>query len=385
MEVKAFNGLNNVDDPLNLGLSWLVRADNINITAAGRMEKRQGYSKHLAAVVPPQGAYTTIDHQHGYYVDAGSLKTFDGAVLRAGLTMANMHWAEVNGQVFFTNGIDSGTILPDNSVIPWSWPVPAAPTLRAVTGDLAPGLYRACCTYTLADGRETGPSEVSEFILADGQALQLTGIPQPGGAATNIYISSANSTVLQWAGSPTGSAMTWNASPDDLGAELQTKFMRPLPDGCGPIQFWRGRAYAAQYMPAASQTVVWFSQPLGFHLFNLAEDFIVLPGQVHMLAPHDDGLLIGTSRAVHAYTGDALVDLADYGVVPGHHWAEDGTRTLFWTKRGLCAALPFNNLTEGQVSVAPGLSAGGTVVHSGGQKRYVVALKQGGQAFNPYP
>ena len=154
MQVKAFNGLNNVGDPLNLGLSWLVRADNIHITAVGRMEKRRGYSKYLAAVVPPEGAYTTVDYQRGYYVDAGSLKTFEGAVLRAGLAMATMHWSEVNGQVFFTNGIDSGIILPDNSVIPWAWPVPTAPTLRAVTGDLAPGLYRACCTYTLPDGRE---------------------------------------------------------------------------------------------------------------------------------------------------------------------------------------------------------------------------------------
>ena len=52
--------------------------------------------------------------------------------------------------------------------------------------------------------------------------------------------------------------------------------------------------------------------------------------------------------------------------------------------RGLCAALPFANLTERQVSVAPGLRAGGAIVRYAGQKRYIVALQSSGVAFNPY-
>jgi hypothetical protein len=57
---------------------------------------------------------------------------------------------------------------------------------------------------------------------------------------------------------------------------------------------------------------------------------------------------------------------------------------LFWSLRGLCAALPFQNLTENQVSVAPGARAGGCLIQSGGQKRYLTVLQQGGQPFNAF-
>jgi hypothetical protein len=94
-------------------------------------------------------------------------------------------------------------------------------------------------------------------------------------------------------------------------------------------------------------------------------------------------LIIGTDSAIQSLDGAGLTDLAPYGVVPGQHWSDDDGRILFWSARGLCAALPFANLTDKQVSVAPGVAAGGALVHQGGQKRYLVAIEQGGQAFNP--
>ena len=76
--------------------------------------------------------------------------------------------------------------------------------------------------------------------------------------------------------------------------------------------------------------------------------------------------------------------LADYGVVPGQHWSMDGEKAFFWSERGLCSALPFSNLTEQHLSVAPGVSAGGAVLKRDGQTRYLVAIQQGGTAFNPH-
>lgn len=56
--------------------------------------------------------------------------------------------------------------------------------------------------------------------------------------------------------------MVWNYSPDDLGMDLITDNMDPLPVGADVIQEWRGRIYAAQYFPSDDQTVL-VLQPAG--------------------------------------------------------------------------------------------------------------------------
>lgn len=381
MKISSFLGLNSVTDPLRVGLGWLAQADNINITDTGGMTQRDGYS--LVAAGSYTGVYTTLDFSRMYVVVGSVIKDYAGNALKDLTSTDPMYWAEVNTQVFFTNGTDSGIILPDNSVLPWGWQTPAVPGVAAVTGSLPAGQYQVRCTFTLPDGRETGASYVTELTLTEGQALQVTGIQTLSGHATNTYIAPANSTVFQLAFSTTSlSAFTWNASPDDLGVELTNHQLSPLPAGTDVIQEWGGRIYAAQYFASTDQTVVWFSQPLGFHLFNLAQDFFMVPGRVLMLAPHSDALIVGTDAATYAYTGEKLEQLAPYGVVPGQHWSEDDERILFWTTRGLCAALPFKNLTEKQVSVAPGVHAGGCVMRSGGQRRYLAVLQQGGSPFN---
>ena len=298
--VAAFKGLNNVSDPLRLGLAWLQTATNIDITDTGAIKKRAGYVKTLAGAFTD--AYTTLDFSRLYVVDGGTLKALTGpaaaVTLRTGLSAAPMHWCEVNDNVYFNNGVDSGIIRPDNAIMPWR---------ESQLGD-------------------------AEFYDAAGQLL------------------------------PT--------------------LLAPLPLGVDLIQHWAGRIYAAQYFPAENQSIVWCSQPLGYHLFNLDSDFFIVPNRVLMLAPHDDALIVGTDSAIYAYTGDKLAPLAGYGVVPGQHWSEDEGRILFWTARGLCAALPFTNLTDSRVSVAPGLHAGGAMVLDQGRKRFLVALQAGGSAFN---
>jgi hypothetical protein len=190
---------------------------------------------------------------------------------------------------------------------------------------------------------------------------------------------------------PDHGAALWRGAPvsdgagfkDADGADREVLY-DTLPTGADVIQHWKGRMYAAQWLAGEDQTVIWFSEPLGYHLFSLDGNFLIVPGRVLMLAPHPDALLIGTDRQIQAYTGDALAQLADYGVPPGQHWSADGQRVLFWSLRGLCAALPFQNLTENQVSVAPGARAGGCLIQSGGQKRYLTVLQQGGQPFNAF-
>lgn len=369
-----------MSDPMRLDMSWLVQADNVNISDAGAISKREGYALNRAGAF--SSAYTTLNFQRMYLATAIGIQNFAGDNIVVLSSTAPMFWCEVNDQVFYNNGTDSGVILPDDTVLPWSWPVPTAPSVSAGSGSLPAGLYQVRCTYLLPDGRETGAGESAEITLKADSALQVSNLPLGVGAKTNVYVTPANSDVYQLLAATTSTSLTFNTSPDDLGRDLLNAFLDPLPPSTDVIQVWRGRVYASQPMISDGQSVVWSSEPLAFHLFNLNSGFFLVPGRVLMLAPHKDALIVGTESRIYAYTGEKLEQIAEYGVVPGKPWDLDGERLLMWTVRGLCAVMPFENLTEKQVSVAPGARVAGCLVRTGGQKRFVAALQQGQEAFN---
>src|ERR1019366_5863094 len=91
--------------------------------------------------------------------------------LKTGLAMAPMYWTEINDQVFFNNGVDSGIITKDGTVLPWSWPEPSMPQVTSTDGDMAQGIYRVACTFIFPDGRETGASDAAAVTLSHNQSL----------------------------------------------------------------------------------------------------------------------------------------------------------------------------------------------------------------------
>lgn len=381
--VTRFRGLNNVSDPLRLGMEWLRTADNLHVTDTGALERREGYSRVLACA-PAGRAYATEDHRRAYVADGLQLCAFDGSALLplAQLTIrAPMSWAEINGQVFFANGVDSGIIYPDRSVLPWAWTPPGTPNLSAISGDLAAGHYRVHVAARMPDGRLTGTDEAVGIELGNGAGLLIDGLT-PG---VRVYVAPAHGAEFLFAGTATGASMTFTGPVDALGSELTTALLQPLPAGARCIAAWRSRLHVGVPIPGADASVVWASEPFAFHLFDQSKGFVSVPGEVRMLASHDAALLIGTDRAVHAYDGKALVKLADYGVTPGDHSAKgDDGRFIFLSTRGICAGMPFANLTEQQYSFAPGTRAGGAVVRRDGQVRYIVSTQKGGKPFNSH-
>ncbi len=388
MQIKRFRGLNNVTDPLRLGLGWLSRADNINISDTGAIARRDGFALTIAA--SPSGAFATEDGTRMYIVDSGSLKQISPSMttttLLAGLNANKpMQWEEVGNDVYYSNGEDVGIIRQDGSIDSWSWPMPTTPNIAAITGLCVAGTYQVVCTYLLPDGRETGAGEPATITLLDGEAIQLSDIPQVAGLSTQVYVAPADSEVFQHAFATTMTSATWNAGPDELGVDLMTNHLYSVPENATNPTLWGGRLYLFEYLPHQNVTVVWASEPLGFHLFDLSKAFLTVPGRGALLAPHDNALIIGTDTHIYAFDGEKLAILAPYGAVPGWSRAkdEDDGKILFWTSRGLCSALPFANLTHRQVSVAPGTQAGAAIIRENGAKRYVVTLTQGGTAHNP--
>lgn len=383
--VNRFRGLNNTDDSVRLGLSWQSQADNLLVTNDGALMRRNGYT--LAAAGAFTGAYSMRDYTRMYVVNGTDLQRVAPdltlTTIRSGLQPLEMHWTEVNKDVYFTNGVDSGIVHGDDSVTDWSWPAPTAPTLARGQGSLPAGLYRAVTTYLLPDGRETGSSTHTDIELPEDSSLLLSDIPITAGVTTLLYISPADSPVFGFAGVMTSPSYAWSAGPDSLGAELTNLTLNPLPPGAIYPTAWKGRIYAAQHSPQTDTTAVWFSEPLGFHLFALEKNFFQVPGMVTMMAPAEDALVVATHERIYAYADSKLEVLAEYGAPPGNAWAmDDDDSVLFWSKRGVCRAMPFMNLTEDRVSVAPGAAAGAALLRHKGQKHFIATLRLGGAAFN---
>lgn len=388
--VVGFLGLNNVADPLRLGLRWLRTADNVSIDRTGAIDRRPGYEAPTI-IGEVSGGYTTEDYSRFYIVLDGDLcqvnPDMTATVLREDVGQAPMHWGEVNDVVYYSNGLSKGLIYPDGTVRNWAWPEPPMPDVIAVAGDLEPGLYRVAFTYRLPDGRETGSGDATELQIEAGQALQVRDIPQQPGCRTCVYIAPANSETFQLFTETTAAALVWNYPPEALGRDLLHPLLSPPPTAAVQLAFWAGRAWLMEWDQAQGITIVWRSAPLAFHLFDLEAGFLAVPGRGYMLAAHDEGLIIGTDSAIHVWNGERLTELAGYGVVPG--WPStrdpDTGAVYFWTQRGVCRALPFSNLTEGRVSVPPGLQVGASVLRRAGSVSFLASLRDGGEAHNPNP
>lgn len=381
-----FRGLNNVSETTRLGNAWLKTANNVHVNDRSAIERRSGYTLSRSGSIT--GAYSTLDFGRMFIVDGGELKQVNEdmsvVTLRTGITSAPMYWAEVNGEIYYSNGASKGIIGVNNAVRDWSWSVPDTPRVSATGGSMDPGNYRVACTFVLPDGRETGSSDFASVHLPDGGGLSITNIPQ-GGGVTNVYVSPADSSVFQYAFSTTATSGSWNASLNNLGQEMVTYLMSPPPETAVHVAYWQGRMYLMEYQVSSDTTTIWFSEPFGFHLFNQEASFIQVRQKGQFLAASAKGLIIGTNCAVYVYDGKSIEQVANYGVPPGWPSAMDDSdgSIYFWTYRGLCQGAPFSNLTERMISVNHGDQASVAVVQTEGGKRIVTTLKAGGEAFNP--
>lgn len=380
--VKKFKGLNNVADSIALGHDWLTTANNINIDNAGIFSRRDGYVSGIVATLT--GAFGTRNNKRLYIATDTQLQQVATNLARTTLATLTstkpMYWLEVNEQVFYTNGVDSGIIKPDGTVLTWKLPLPAAPSLTLGGSGLLPaGLYSVAVTYLMDDGRESGATLSSPISVPANGSIVISGITSTAGAVTQVYVSLANSTVFNWLQETTLTVVNWTGGRTEV--ELTNAFLGSLPTAVYPALF-NGAIYVAEYHPTLERSTIWRSEPLGFHLFDL-EKFIPVRGEVLMLAGTTSALIIGTNLAIYAFDGSNITTLTDeYGVIRGWPNALDDKRQLFWTERGLCQAMPFQNLTDTAINVAPGVRAGGAVIEQGGNKRFVATLIKGGTAFN---
>jgi len=387
-----FSGVVNTRSRKDIGLAGLYAGTNIVISDSKKVVRRPGYSVLYSGDV--RSAYSCGGRL--YLVDGSTLyhmaSTSDLRVIATELTGTDYHWGDINGDAYYTNGVDAG-ICRGDQWLPWRVEPPQITTIELVGAAGRPATafnmgatytratFRVRATYETVDGRESAPSD--ELSVVGDPTTSLIRVTVPlGHARTHVYATSADGNVFHHAGGAAATTFTFN--PAQTKRTLDTVGTSGLPVGVTHITFVKGVCYAAQYLSSVNQTVIWYSLPLAFHLWNCARDYIMLPGELSLMLSNNEGLLLGTTQAIYQLSDDgALEELVDYGVVPGTAGDTDPDGTAyFWTERGICKAMPFENLTEKDVSMPAGTRATAQLVYNQGMQQFIAVTQAAAGSFN---
>ena len=387
-EYKSFKGLNTVADPVRLDLRWLTQAVNVHANSTGGIERRMGYE--CVSRTPTITAFSRSDSKFTYLQRDGAITDLAGVELVKTTSKRPMWWGEINNEVYYSNGPDAGKFVDGYSHATWRLPIPREPVVVVNTGSgaIIPGAYQVRTTVVAPDGRESGWSDAAIIDCTSNTASFSITPSVFDGYTTRIYITAVGSSSPQYAGSLSSpGTMSWFGDPNQLGFDATTNFLDSLQPNVDVFAFFKASCYAAEFMPQSDVSVIWVSEPLGYHLFNLNSGFMLLPGRVRMLCATEDALIIGTDRAVFAFDGKTLTRIALYGVIAGQNCVRDTqvktNRILFMSERGLCEALPFNNLTEDRVAIPRAARAGGVFMQQDGHCRFIATLHDVGGVYNP--
>ena len=298
----------------------VLDAFNVDFTDKGMPATRWGYSQTVA-----------IDNGHSLKTLGG--KTFIGMgtelhvitamsplstiALRTGLDVAPISYDERGGEVWWSNGVQSGRCNADNTDHPWVTPAPGnIVAVFAGAGTLPAGAYRVAITHAMANGEESVASDIAAITLTSVGSITLT-LPAatPGTDVFNVYCTVADGKVMQKYSTVSAATGSVNITAAPQGRQLAERaFLKPLPPGMA-ICFHGGR------LLSLSGEVLSYSKPYDYGVYDPAQDYIILGTTGSIMASVESGVFVAADRTWF-YTGMDIAsaepaEILDCGAVPG--------------------------------------------------------------------
>lgn len=298
-KIPAIAGMDNAreDEALERGgdsPSLHVRdALNLDISVTGRISMRHGVSLqtekafkwlwqsslHGDCFASLKGDWVKVDPQ-----------SWNHEILIAGAGHGRLGHIVLNNQVLMCS--DAGLFSYDGrNAQCFTLDTPPAPYASLdSSGSLHEGQYNFAVSW-LRNGAESGLSEIST-VKCKGQGNVLVAFPlcaDPTVSHVRLYISEAGGGELRRAEDyPIGTDQVEIPLLPILGHAASTQFMDPMPQG-KYLSLWRGRLINAR------ANVLYFSQPLAFHLCDIRYGFIQLQQRITFVEPVDGGIWVGQS------------------------------------------------------------------------------------------
>lgn len=349
----------------------LAEAKNINIDDEGAVSSRDGYVQSL-----PFGnvtaAYSMSHNRYGYIVSNGVLYRVnpDLSTIELGnVGTQPVQWLEVGTRVFMSTGF----IIDNDVLIPWRVNPPNTPVITVVSGYLPAGQYQLLITKILPDGRESVSSDVIALNLSDDSGIELTGI-----AGCMVYMTDANGSAFY----EVGYQINYIGAIDGGKSINQYLILNgALPENIGQIAFYQGSLHCSIYDKETDLSAIFYSVYMLFHVFDYDTNVISdIAGEIRLLHGMDNGLLIGTDRAIYLYSDGNLSKLAGYGVPVGKPLMvnRDGS-VFFMSLRGVCT-MPFQNLTEDNFTMPLGGECVTGIINTEGFESFITITDGAGFA-----
>lgn len=373
---------------------YLRDAINVDLTSMGHPIRRKGYTQQVAGYTHSLWGHVSLEF--GLCVHEGSLTEVlpDGTLtaLTAVHPYAPMSYTVVNQEVYWSNGLDKGRVIPGEGVTHWGLPEPAELTLTVTAGSLPEGTYRLAAVYVDADDEEYGASNEALAKVGAGEGLTFTipGAWPAGAAAVRVFASQPDGEILYEVGT-FGSPGTATLYRDDLGRgrELETLNLKQ-PKAGKIVRYYNGRVYVARH------DTVFFTEALRYGLTRPAQGLYMFPSDVTLLEPVVDGVYVGTKEGVVFLAGTDPYDVQQINVsqhapvprastmVPGEFLEVAQSEVpLWWGVDGaMVAGLPggtLRQLTKDRLAV-PRFNSGAMVYREqDGMAHVVSSLSRGGE------
>jgi len=400
--VDKFDGIHNLSQEWTDQPDSLREAVNIDIDRQGNPSTRAGRTLLVACTqgnslwsdpLLPFALYVDHTTMHAVFQDMST------DVVQTGMAPGlDVSYALVNGNVLWSNGLQSGVVAPDFECYPWACPQPGGQPLLALmanAGELGPGTVQVAITFVDRFGRESGSTLATSIDVDGTNAVILSNIPQPADPSLvpqiRVYATAPGGEVLERAGTIAAGTTTYVIGARPTGRAMQTQFLQPLPPG-QIVRRFNGRQIVAR-----GNLLLW-SPALRYGLYDPAKHFTRFPTTVDAVEPVGEGT---NEAGLYVAAGDRTyyLDGTDpatwkqaikypYGIIPGssaqtpaEHWGiESKERIPAWlAKNGLFCV----GLSRGQVvsfkageAVASNAEAGASLFREiNGIRQFLTALR----------
>lgn len=307
---------------------------NLDFDKQGWADRRSGYG---AATVVTNGRSLSLQGSKVMFASnttlgvLASMSPYTLVPLRTGVSLLPFSYAEQDGEVWWSNGAESGRCNADNTDSPWAVPTPSdIPLVAASAGALPAGAYRVAITHEMASGEESGASAVYAYDLATAGALVVT-LPaaKAGTTSFTIYCTETNGDVLQRYSTVAAATASVAITSAPTGRLLgDREFLSPLPAG-DILAFFNGRLLSAK------GTVLSYSEAHEFGLYCVDENYIDIGAPISIVAPCENGVFVGAGDRTFWYEGTDIktatpIERLPFGAVKGTAFQHPDSKTVGW-------------------------------------------------------